>query len=114
MKNREPLPPVSIRLDADQVAAVDALAGRERLSRNATFKRLVDAALGMKPGDPPPIPPGENHDAARPERTIEVPIRAVASGGPPVESEDLSGEASGPTTGSSGSCRPRCAPRTRP
>lgn len=92
MKNREPLPPVSIRLDADQVAAVDALAGRERLSRNATFKRLVDAALGMKPGDPPPIPPGENHDAGRPEHVVEVPILTVASGGPPMDAEQLQGE----------------------
>lgn len=38
------------------------------------------------------LPPGENHDAGRPEHIVEVPIRAVASGGPPVEAEDLHGE----------------------
>lgn len=38
------------------------------------------------------IPYGENHDAGRPEHTVEVPIRAVASGGPPVDAEDLQGE----------------------
>lgn len=55
-------------------------------------RQLVDAAMGMRPGDPPPIPSGENHDAGRPEHTVEVPIRTVASGGPPMDAEELQGE----------------------
>ncbi len=38
------------------------------------------------------IPSGENHDAGRPEHTVEVPILTVASGGPPMEAEDLQDE----------------------
>lgn len=40
----------------------------------------------------PVITPGENHDAGRPEHTVEVPIRTVASGGPPMDAEELQGE----------------------
>lgn len=38
------------------------------------------------------LPSGENHDAGRPEHTVEVPIRTVASGGPPMDAEELQGE----------------------
>jgi len=32
---------------------------------------------------------GADHDAPRPEHAVAVPLRAVSSGGPPVDSEDL-------------------------
>lgn len=32
---------------------------------------------------------GADHDAPRPEHAVSVPLRAVSSGGPPVDSEDL-------------------------
>ena len=55
-----------------------------RLSRGLGIP--IESVLGLA------IPPGADHDAGRPEHAVEVPIRAVASGGPPVEAEDLDGE----------------------
>ncbi len=55
VKKREAPDPVSVRLDPDQVTAVDALAKKERSSRNATMKRLVDIALGLAPGERSPF-----------------------------------------------------------
>ena len=59
--------------------------------RADTLKKLA-AALGTSMDDlagAVPIPPGENHDAGRPEHTVPIPIVGVAAGGKPVESEEL-------------------------
>ena len=53
----------------------------------AALKVSLDELVGSAP-----IPPGENHDAGRPEHTVEVPIRTIASGGPPMDAEELQGE----------------------
>ncbi len=79
-------------LTPTQVKAIE-----DGVNRNpgVTVLRKLAGALKVSLDDlagEPPIPTGENHDAGRPEHTVEVPIRAVASGGPPVEAEDLQGE----------------------
>lgn len=79
-------------LTPTQVKAIEDGANR---NPGVTVLRKLAAALKVTLDDlagTAPISPGENHDAGRPEHTVEVPIRAVASGGPPVEAEDLQGE----------------------
>jgi SOS-response transcriptional repressor LexA len=56
------------------------------------FGVSIDFLASGDDRDAAPIPPGENHDAGRPEHTVEVPIRAIASGGPPIDAEELQGE----------------------
>lgn len=34
------------------------------------------------------IPPGADHDAGRPEHTVQIPVVGIAAGGAPVESDD--------------------------
>ena len=55
--------------------------------RSDTLARLA-AALGVPMDDlagSPCLPASREHDAARPEHTVEVPFRAVAAGGPAIE-----------------------------
>jgi hypothetical protein len=71
-KPGEAVDPVSVRLDPDQLIALDKLARDERTSRAAIFRKLVDeglrarAAEGKPPATPvrsqapiapPPLPP---------------------------------------------------------
>jgi phage repressor protein C with HTH and peptisase S24 domain len=79
----------AVRLDQDQLKAVTAMASERRIGVSPMVRQLVDAAMGMKPGDDPPIPSGDNHDAGRPEHTVPIPVVGVAAGGSPVESDDL-------------------------
>jgi len=75
------------------------LSGKIASPRGDTLVKLAKA-LGVEPGDlvesespvsesSPPFSAGADHDAARPEHAVSVPLRAVSSGGPPVDSEDL-------------------------
>ncbi len=57
-KGDEPPDPISVRLDADQVADVERLAVGERISRNAMFRKLVDEGLlAHSAGRAPPALP---------------------------------------------------------
>ncbi len=79
-------------MTATHVKAIED--GTTKSPTAGTLTRLAEA-LGITVDDligASPIPPGENHDAGRPEHTVEVPIRAIASGGPPIDAEELEGE----------------------
>lgn len=69
---------MSIRIAEDQLSAIDALATRERSSRNAIVRRLLDLALGMKPGDPTPF--AANIPAPSSDFVTGVPLAAAGVG----------------------------------
>jgi len=52
----------------------------------AALEVSTDALLS---DDPPPLPPGIDHDAARPPIFEELPMRGISSGGTWMESEEL-------------------------
>ena len=79
-------------LTATQVKEIED--GQNENPGITTIEKLA-RALRTTPGDliaEAVIPYGENHDEGRPEHTVEVPIRTVASGGPPIDAEELQGE----------------------
>lgn len=80
-------------LTPTQVKAIEDGGNRNPgLSVLLRLAKALNISVDELVGADSPIPAGEDHDAGRPEHTVEVPIRAVASGGPPVEAEDLDDE----------------------
>lgn len=75
-KPGEVVDPVSIRLDPDQLVALDRLAAEERTSRAAVFRKLVDeglrARLGGKAPPPPPRPPDPSVPRGLSDGLLEV------------------------------------------
>lgn len=53
------------------------------------FGVSIDFLVSGGEKDSSSIPPGENHDAGRPEHTVQIPVVGIAAGGAAVESDEL-------------------------
>lgn len=82
MSDDEEIPPTSVRLDGDQLAEIKEIAAKERSSRNATIKRLVDEAIAARKARGESFPrPAPSADEAREPHVTGFPVVALAAAG---------------------------------
>lgn len=82
----KPKPSTGIRLDPDQIEAIDKLAMAGRLSKTAVMRQLIDEAIKMRTGgqlaaEEARFHAGTNVDAPQGYTEIELPVVAFAPAG---------------------------------